>query len=201
MSLQSGKIFAATIMSPLLTRKSFLQLTAAAIPGLLLPKAADARQSTNLDRRERVADVFRMFHQLGSHRTATPPDDDTAEWLTREVSRRGAEGMPRTFDLDRVDLRASFVEAGGTRREALPFFDGGFTSSDGIRGRAGAPGSGSPIVIVTLDQAAISSEGRSIATLRRDPAVKVIVALTEGGMPGLCPSNAVDFTRPYGAPV
>ena len=188
-------------MSQLLTRKSFLQLTAAAIPGLLLSKNADAQSSTNLDRRERVADVFRRFHQLGSHRTATPPDDDTAEWLTGEVSKRGAEGMPRQFELDRVDLRASFVEAGGTRREALPFFDGGFTPPDGIRGRAGAPGTGSPIVIVTLDQAAISSEGRSIAALRRDPAVKAIIARTEGGQPGLCPSNAVDFTRPYGPPV
>src|SRR6476619_6579765 len=141
-------------MSPLLTRKSFLQLAATAIPGLLLPQPAQAQRSTSLDRRERVADVFRMFHQLGSHRTATAPDDDTAEWLTGEVSRRGAEGTPRQFDLGRVDLRASFVEAGGTRREALPFFDAGFTLPDGIRGRAGAPGTGSPIVIVTLDQAA-----------------------------------------------
>jgi len=188
-------------MSPLLTRKSFLQLAVTAIPGLLLPQRAQAQRSTSLDRRERVADVFRMFHQLGSHRTATGPDEDTAEWLTGEGSRRGPDGMPRPFDLDRVDLRASFVEAGGTRREALPFFDGGFTSPEGIRGRAGAPGTGSPIAIVTLDQAAISSEGRSIAAVRRDPSVKAIIAQTEGGMPGLCPSNAVDFTRPYGAPV
>src|SRR3954447_25074097 len=110
-------------MSPLLTRKSFLQLTATAIPGLLLPLRAHAQRATSLDRRERVADVFRMFHQLGSHRTATQPDEDTAEWLAGEVSRRGAEASPRRFDLDRIDLRASFVEAGGTRREALPFFD------------------------------------------------------------------------------
>ena len=188
-------------MSPLITRKSFLQLLASATPGLLLPLEARGQSGLTLDRRERVGDVFRMFHQLGSHRTATPPDDDTAEWLTGEVSKRGAEGMPRRFELDRVDLGASFVEAGGTKREALPFFDGTFTPADGIRGRAGAPGSGNPIVIVTLDQAAISSEGRSIAELRRNPAVKAIIAQTEGGMPGLCPSNAVDFTKPYGAPV
>jgi len=188
-------------MSPLITRKSFLQLVASATPGLLLPLEARAQRDLSLDRRERVADVFRMFHQLGSHRTATPPDDDTAEWLTSEVSKRGAEGMPRRFELDRVDLRGSFVEAGATKREALPFFDGTFTPADGVRGRAGSPASGSPIAIVTLDQAAISSEGRSIAELRRNPGVKAIIAMTEGGMPGLCPSNAVDFTKPYGAPV
>ena len=163
----SGKIGAVHPMSPRITRKSFLQLIASATPGLLLPLNAKAQPGLSLDRRERVGDVFRMFHQLGSHRTATPPDDDTAEWLTGEVSKRGAEGMPRRFELDRVELRASFVEAGGTKREALPFFDSTFTPADGIRGRAGAPGSGNPIVIVTLDQSAISSEGRSIAELRR----------------------------------
>jgi hypothetical protein len=54
---------------------------------------------------------------------------------------------------------------------------------------------------VTLDQPAISSEGRSIAQLRRDPSIRAIIAITDGGMPGLCPSNAVDFTKPYGVPV
>jgi hypothetical protein len=178
----------------------FLRLTAAAVPGFLLPARARA-QRLSADRRERIADVFRMYHLLGSHRTATGPDDDTAEWLTSEVSKRGAEGMPRQFELQRVDLRASFVESGGTRREGVPFFDSQLTSSDGVRGQIGPQGSGAPVAMVTLDQAAISSEGRSIAQLRRDAAVKAIIAVTEGGMPGLCPSNAVDFTKPYGAPV
>jgi hypothetical protein len=187
-------------MSPLITRKTFLGLTAAAVPGLLLGPSVRAQRPVTI-RRERIADVFRTYHLLGSHRTATAPDDDTAEWLTSEVSKRGAEGMPRPFELQKVDLRASYVESNGTRREALPFFDCTFTGADGVRGQIGAQGAGTPIVLVTLDQTAISSEGRSIAALRRNPAVKAIVAVTAGGLPGLCPSNAVDFLEPYGAPV
>lgn len=185
-----------------LTRKEFLRLALAAAPMAALPRFAFGQaDAADAVRRERVADVFRMFHLLGSHRTATEPDNETAEWLTGEVSKRGAECTPRQFALDRVDLRAAFLEAGSARREGLPFFDGGFTAADGLRGRLGLPGSGAPIILVTLDQAAISSEGRSIAALRRDPAVRGIVAITEGGMPGLCPSNAVDFLKPYGPPV
>ncbi|MFN8063500.1 MAG: hypothetical protein U0P82_01785 [Vicinamibacterales bacterium] len=186
---------------PPITRSAFLRLAATGFPGLLLARRAGALPSVDPTQRERVADVFRMFHLLGSHRTATGPDHDTAEWLLAEVSRRGAEEHPRQFPLDRVDLKAAYVEGGGTRREALPFFDGGFTGSEGVRGRLGLAGSGAPIALVPLDQAAISSEGRSLAALRRDPAVTAIVAVTNGGMPGLCPSNAADFTAPYGAPV
>ncbi|MGC4085818.1 MAG: hypothetical protein QM736_27750 [Vicinamibacterales bacterium] len=185
----------------MLSRKSFLRLSAAALPGLLWSRPLAAQDVADAARRERIADVFRMYHMLGSHRTATEPDLDTAEWLTSEVSTRGADGTPRQFTLNRVDLKAAFVEGDGARREALPFFDGGFTGGDGVRGALGVHGSGRPLVLVTLDQRAISAEGRSIAAIRKDPAVKGIVALTDGGMPGLCPSNAVDFVSPYGAPV
>lgn len=185
-----------------LTRKEFLRLALAAAPMAALPALAFGQaDGTDAVRRERIADVFRMYHLLGSHRTATEPDNETAEWLAGEVSKRGAECTPRQFALDRVVLRAAFLEAGPARREGLPFFDGGFTTAEGLRGRIGLSGSGAPIVLVTLDQAAIGSEGRSIAALRRDPAVRGIVAITEGGMPGLCPSNAIDFLKPYGAPV
>lgn len=184
-----------------ISRKAFLRIAATAAPGFLLSRELAAQDGSAALRRERIADVFRMYHLLGSHRTATGPDHETAEWLLGEVSKRGAEESPREFALERVDLRAAFLEADGTRREALPFFDGGFTTAEGVRGKIGRENSGAPIVYVTLDQAAISSEGRSLAALRRNPAVKAIVALTEGGNPGLCPSNAVDFLKPYGVPV
>ena len=142
-----------------------------------------------------------MYHLLGSHRTATEPDANTAEWLAGEASRRGAQVTPRRFSLNRVELTTSFVESGTTKRETLPFFDGSFTGPDGVRGRLGPPKSGAPIALVTLDQAAISSEGQSIADLRRSPDLLAIVALTKGGRPGLCASNALSFLQPYGVPV
>ena len=194
-------------MSQPLTRSQFLRLSASALPALLWARDSLAQsrgssaQSSREQRRERIADVFRLFHLQGSHRTATVVDHDSGQWLASQASRIGAEVTPRRFSLDRVDLHACFVESAGTTREGLPFFDGGFTSTDGVRGRIGAPGSGAPIVATTLDQAGISSEGRSIAALRNYPSIRAIVAVTEGGEPGLCPSNALSFVKPYGAPV
>jgi hypothetical protein len=183
-----------------LSRKEFLTLAASAVPGLIFAKTSVA-QGTDAARRERIADVFRMYHLQGSHRTGSDADTDSGQWLAGEASRYGAEVAPRRFMFSKVDLKACFVEQGDVRREGVPFFDGGFTALDGLRGRIGPPDSGSPIVLVTLDQAAIGTEGQSLAALREKPGVRAIVAITEGGRPGLCPSNAVAFTRPYGVPV
>lgn len=189
-------------MSPILSRKAFLQLAAAA-PAALWPRLVSAAAQAPVDgnRRERVADAIRTYHWQGVHRTATDVDNESGQWLAGEASRAGAEVAPRRFFIDRVNLHACSVEAGGTRREGLPFFDGTFTAAEGIRGRLGSPDSGSPIALVTLDGAGISSEGAALADLRRRPGLQAIVAITRGGQPGLCPSNAVSFTKPYGVPV
>jgi hypothetical protein len=191
-------------MSPrLISRKRFLHLATLAVPGLLITRTTSAQTvSTNSAvRRERIADVFRMYHLQGSHRTATEIDNESGQWLAGEASRIGAEVTPKPFTLDRVVLVSCSVSSGDSTREALPFFDGGFTSAAGVRGRLGLPDSGAPLALVTLDQAAIGSEGQSISALRRTPGLQAIVAITEGGLPGLCPSNAVSFTAPYGVPV
>lgn len=201
-ALTSCKISGAPTLMPdtNVSRRSFLRLAAAGLPLSALPRVAVA-QGLDFNQRERIADAYRMYHLLGSHRTATEPDENTAQWLASEASRRGAEVAPRRFALNRVELTASFVESDAVRREAVPFYDGGFTDAEGIRGTLGAPGSGAPIALVSLGQAAIGSEGQSIAELRRSRDLRAIVAITNGGLPGLCPSNARAFKQPYGIPV
>jgi hypothetical protein len=188
---------------PNISRKTFLRLAASALPALASMRSVSlgAQPAADPERRERIADIFRTYHFHGTHRTATDVDNESGQWLAGEASRAGAEVTPRRFTIERIDLRRSFIEAGGVRRETLPFFDGGFTGPEGITGRLGAAGSGAPLALVTLDTAAIGSEGASIADLRRDQGIKAIVAITKGESPGLCPSNAVSFTRPYGVPV
>ncbi len=184
-----------------LTRKQFLRLTATVLPAFAASRVRLGAQAADPDRRERIADILRTYHFQGTHRTATEVDNESGQWLAGEASKAGAEVTPRGFTLDRVDLRRAAVEAGGTRREALPFFDGGFTPAEGVGGRLGLPGSGAPLALVTLDRAAIGSEGAAIASLRRDASLRAIIAVTRGDTPGLCPSNAVAFTQPYGVPV
>jgi len=189
-------------MSPRVTRSQFLRLTAAALPAAVWGRGVGATaQAPGGERRERLADTIRMYQLHGNHRTATEVDTESGQWLAGEASRIGAEVTRRPFALDRIVLDASYVEAAGVRREAVPFFDGTFTSPAGSTGRVGAPDSGAPIALVSLNRAAIGSEGQSIAELRRRTDIKAIVAVTLGDLPGLCPSNARSFTQPFGVPV
>lgn len=149
----------------------------------------------------RIARVIRDYDAQGFHRTATDVDHASAKWLVGQVADAGARAGLEPFTLQRVNVSAAFVEAGGRRAEGLPLFDGTFTDPAGIDGPIGPSGSQAPIVLTTLDATGISSEGRSLATLRRSPAVRAIVVVTKGGSEGLIPSNAADFTSPYGVPV
>lgn len=149
----------------------------------------------------RVAVIVRDYDTQGFHRTATDVDQASAKWLVAQVADAGAKAGLELFALQRVDVTSAFVTVGDRRAEGLPLFDGTFTDVNGIEGLLGTAGSQAPIVLTTLDPAAISAEGRSIAALRRSPAVRAIVAITKGGHEGLTPTNAVDFASPYGVPV
>ena len=70
-------------MSHSITRSDFLRLAATALPSLLMTQGAFAQSGGSSQtmlrdqRRERIADVFRMYHLQGSHRTATAVDNDS----------------------------------------------------------------------------------------------------------------------------
>jgi len=186
-----------------ITRKAFLQMAASTVPGWAWsrPVVAQGQPSRDGARRDRLTGVFRAYQDQGIHRTATAVDGKSGRWLAGEATKRGADVTARPFTVDRLDIKESFVEAGGSTLEALPFFDGGFTTPAGVTGRLGAPDSGAPVALVSLDQSAIGSEGTSLADLRRSNRVRAVVAITKGASPGLCPSNARSFAQPYGVPV
>ena len=176
------------------TRAQFLSMMAA-------PLLVQAPRPLPAGAEQRIADVIRAYDLQGFHRTATAVDAESARWL---LARAGADGVSagiEPFTLDRVDIDAAVVEFDGRRAEGLPLFDGTFTGAGGIDDVLGPVESKAPIVLTTLDAAAVQSEGRSIAALRRSPSTRAIVAITKGARAGLTPANAVDFTAPYGVPV
>jgi hypothetical protein len=180
-----------------LSRARFLQLSGAAFPTAL---CAQKPAPSNAERR-RISELITAFDAQGIHRTATAIDNTSADWLRELAEMAGGEARLMSFALNRVDLVAARLTAGGRTIEGLPFFDGGFTSERGIPGRLGTPDSTADIALVTLDQTAIPTEGESIATLRRRESLRGIVAVTIGGFPGLVPSNARSFVQPFGVPV
>ncbi|MGD1091853.1 MAG: hypothetical protein ABSB35_07645 [Bryobacteraceae bacterium] len=152
-------------------------------------------------RRARIEELISAFDAQGIHRTATPVDSASGDWLRKLAELAGGEARLVPFALDRVDVSIARLTAGDRTIEGLPFFDGGFTGDSGIAGRLGPAGSPAGIALVTLDRAAIGTEGQSIAALRRQASLRGIVAVTAGGAPGLCPSNARSFAQPFGIPV
>jgi hypothetical protein len=169
-----------------------------------LPRAHSLSAQAPADpaRSARIADTIGAYDKQGVHRTATEVDALSGRWLAGEATRAGASVEQVPFAIDRIDIQAAYLLGeDGTRIDGLPLFDSTFTDAAGVRGRVGAPGTGNEIAVITLDQAAIGSEGQSLEPLRRSTGQRAIVAVTQGGRPGLCPSNARTFTSPFGVPV
>jgi hypothetical protein len=184
-----------------MSRAEFLQLMGAALPAWAFAPLR-SQQPTLIDaRRARISALIASFDAQGLHRTATPIDSASADWLRRLAELAGGDARLVSFPLDRIDVGIARLIAGDRTIEGLPFFDGGFTDDTGIVGRLGAVGSSADIALVTLDQAAIGTEGQSIVALRQQASLRGIVAVTNGGAPGLCPSNARSFAQPFGIPV
>jgi hypothetical protein len=87
----------------------------------------------------RIGDVIHGYEEQGFHRTGTAVDQISGDWLANEVREIGLAPMREEFSLSRVDPVSASIVVNGRKVEGLPFFDGGFTTSAGIRGRLGNP--------------------------------------------------------------
>jgi hypothetical protein len=184
-----------------LTRGEFLRLTVGAsfATGLLARFPASLAAQSSID--ERISRAIAEYDAQGIHRTATGTDNASGEWLRGQAEQAGAAARLESFDLDRVDVDAAYVESDGRRIDGLPFFDGAFTNERGVLATLGPPEAARPLALVTLTAAAISTEGQSLSDLRRSGRFEGIVAVTNGAHAGLSPSNAAAFANPYGTPV
>src|SRR5258707_15247769 len=67
----------------------------------------------------RIADVIAAFDAQGNHRTGTPVDNASAEWLARQVRQLGAEPELEPFALNRVDPQSSYLRINPVEREGF----------------------------------------------------------------------------------
>ena len=156
---------------------------------------AIAPQQDEVERR--AADVIRAYSAEGHHRTATVVDRASADALLARARATGAAAALEPFDLSRVDTAAAFLQIEGRRIDGLPMFDGTFTGADGVSGPIGTLESDRPI-----GWTRIPPNGEAALRRMRDGSThRAIVAVTQGGQPGLCPVNAAWFSEPFGPPV
>jgi len=178
-----------------ITRRQWLA-AAAAIAVAPRPQTVFAQSG---DVARRIAATIREFEAQGFHRTATPVDRASGEWLAAQVKSAGLQPSLESFRISRVDPVSAAVVAGSRRIDGVPLFDAAFTNADGVRGQLGAAGVAAEIALV---ETAVNAVGAgALGDARRANSHKAIVAITRGGRPGLCPSNADSFLSPFGPPL
>ena len=178
---------------------SFLGQTAVAGPMLSIPLHAAAQLPERPDVQRRIGNVIFNYDEQGFHRTGTGGDQISGDWLSDQVQGIGLEPMREGFSLSRVDTIDPSITVNSRRIEGLPLFDCGFTTVTGIRGRLGILNSDAPIGLTEI--APNTAGAGELGEARRQNRHQAIVVVTRGARPGLCPSNADSFLRPFGPPV
>jgi hypothetical protein len=166
---------------------------------LALPTLLAAEDGSFSPMQRRISHLIETYEHQGFHRTGTLVDRQSGAWLCGEVRRAGLVPSQESFALSRIDPLKTALIVGGRRIEGEPLFDGGFTGASGVLGRLGPLDSSAEIGLVeTVPNAAASGP---LGDARRADRHRAIIAITRGGRPGLCPSNADSFLQPFGPPV
>lgn len=179
-------------------RRKFLKQAVAATSAMITPGAAFARMTNSADLRQRAEQIIREYDQQGIHRTGTRVDEQSARWLARLARQRGVRPSLEPFTLSRVDPRSCYLQIGKRRIEGLPAFDGGFTETEGVRGRLGPLDSDAEIGLIEAPPNAEYTP--TYAKVRRETRHRAVVIVTRGARAGLAPINAPQFTEAYGPP-
>src|SRR5262245_20302302 len=184
-----------------MSRRYWLSVTmGSACSALVRSRPAEAAQSNRpVGLENRISRVIQDYGEQGFHPTGTKIDRSSGDWLFEEVRKAGLAPTRESFSLSRVDLVTNVLIADDRRIEGVPLFDGGFTDSRGIRGRLGALQSDAEIGLT--ETAPNAAAAGPLGEARRANRHKGIVCVTRGQRPGLCPSNADSFLRPFGPPV
>ena len=185
-------------------RREFLVTGASAIAASAIVRpAALLAQDRSHSLEQRLADVIAAYDAQGNHRTGTPVDNASAEWLARQVKEMGAKAELEAFPLSRIDPNSCYLRVADRRIEGVPLFDATFTDAEGVRGRIGPLGSDAEIGLAETEPFSLMEPRRAqagvVAEARRSRH-KAVVLLTGGGRPGLFLLNAVSFKRPNGPP-
>jgi hypothetical protein len=174
---------------------------ATGVPNLLLAKGQTPAAAA-LD--QRLADVIEGYDAQGSHRTGTPADNASAEWLAKRVQEAGAEPSLEPFPLSRIDPLSCYVRITDRRIGGMPLFDATFTDAEGVRGTLGPIGSDAEIGLAESEPSRLTEPGSEAQRARisavRQAKHKAVILLTRGTRPGLFLLNAPAFKAPFGPP-
>ena len=160
--------------------------------------------SKNKSLEQRIATILETYDQQGIHRTGTTGDTKNAHYLAEEIKAAGQKPLLTKFRHLRIDPIQSELQIGNHTIQGIPFFDGTFTDKNGIRGQIGGPENNAPITVGHH----LTNRGwdkPQLAHAQRRNKIKAMIAICKQTHPddmrGLTPTNAENFTTPFGPPV
>lgn len=147
---------------------------------------------------ETCSEIIRQFDAQGWHRTATPVDQASSEWLIGQLGSFGLESKAVPFAFERVDLDECVITIGDERIPAVPLMDSGLPASGiVVRGAFGAAGAPGTVALVQTHAHGMAPEVESV----RDAGHVAIIAAVAGAPGGTSLLNAWKYDSPAGPPI
>ena len=137
------------------------------------------------------------------HRTGTKGDNETAYWLADEIKKCGLTAEVDLFNFIKRTPGKCKVTNGINTAIGLPMFDGGSTSSNGIKGPHGSLNTEDVIAITKYGSSTNDESSINLNKARAENKHPAIVAIADvfPNIPGLAVLNAESYKKPYGPPV
>ena len=137
------------------------------------------------------------------HRTGTKGDNETASWLADEINKCGLTAEVDLFNFIKRTPGKCEVTNGINTAIGLPMFDGGSTSSNGIKGPHGSLNTDDVIAITKYGSSTNDESSINLNKARAENKHLAIVAIADvfPNIPGLAVLNAESYKKPYGPPV
>ena len=159
---------------------------------------------------QRIATIIEEYDAQGEHRTGTPVDAHSAQWLAGRMAQVGAQPVLDEFAFRRLRIKQARLRVAALDIEGVPLFDCLHTGPAGITGSLGPLGSAADIGIVMaqplpgqLEDRERKAAAQAIDTARKQARHQAIVLASDASLPatGVATVNAPAFLQPYGPPV
>ena len=187
----------------LLTKRSFLKFITLLSAGLIFDLGSKEIKFKLSNIKKNIEEDLIKWDSIKLHRTGTKGDNETAYWLADEINKCGLTAEVDTFNFIKRTPGKCEVTNGTHTAIGLPMFDGGSTSSNGIKGPHGSLNTDDVIAITkygssTNDESSINLNEARVKN--KHPAI-VAIADVSPNIPGLAVLNAESYREPFGPPV
>ena len=182
----------------LLTKRSFLKFLSFLSVGLIFDLGSKEIKFKLSNIKKNIEEDLIKWDSIKLHRTGTKGDNETAYWLADEINKCGLTAEVDTFNFIKRTPGKCEVTNGTHTAIGLPMFDGGSTSSNGIKGPHGSLNTDDVIAITKYGSSTNDESSINLNEAREKNKHPAIVAIADvfPNIPGLAVLNAESYRKP-----